>query len=976
MIRPIFSLLILMLSASFAHAGSSYYPLRPVDAQAVYVLPEQFGVSGDGVADDTAGIQKAIDHLQEKNRQGVVFLPAGRYRITHTIHIWPGVRVIGYGSTRPVLVLGVNTPGFQGDGTNMVMFTGNRPPAVQTDHGMETPEAKISDGTPGTFYSALSNVDFEIQDGNPGAIGVRGRYAQHCYLAHIDFHIGSGLAGIHDSGNVAEDVHFYGGKYGIWTRKPSPGWQFTVIDATFEGQRSAAILEHEAGLTLIRPQFKDVPTAVEIEPKFSDELWLKDARMENVSGPAIVISNEANAHTEINAENLICVKVPMFVQYRESGRQVAGPAGSYAVKAFSHGLHFDDIGTAPTIRDVFETAALATVPAPVRSDIAALPPMDSWVNVRELGARGDGVADDTEALRKAIAGHKALYFPAGLYLVTDTLTLRSDTILIGLHPSITRIFIADKTPAFQGIGDAVPLIETPKGGTNIVTGIGLYTNGVNPRATAALWMAGKDSMAQDVRFLGGHGTTEFPPVRGGGIYNNTHTADTNLERRWDAQYPSLWVTNGGGGTFENIWTPSTFAQAGLYVSDTATSGRVYELSSEHHVRNEVMFRRASNWEVYALQTEEERGEGGFCLPLQVEDSSNITFANFHLYRVVSMFQPFPYAMKVTNSKNIRFRNVHNYSDSKASFDSSIYDQTHDVQLRDREFAWLNISGNAPAAVKATASPVRTAAAKVTKLSGGFFNISGGAADANGNLFFVDARKQMIYRWNVAAGQLETVRDNPLDPVQLAFDKSGDLLVMSYAGTVYSFRPDAKDASVTMLKPTPIVSMPGATAVLPLNYWRPETNFLETLKTRNTYQFISPDKSTFIPVGDDFVTGKLYYGIRMHDSIRAFGLLSAPAGKPFYFSDESQEKTYVASVLPDGNLTDAKLFAEQGGEGVAVDPHGNVYLAAGPVYVYDPSGRLIDTIYTPQRPIQIVFGGKDGRTLFILSRDSLYSIATR
>ncbi len=43
----------------------------------------------------------------------------------------------------------------------------------------------------------------------------------------------------------------------------------------FEGQRSAAILEHEAGLTLIRPQFKDVPTAVEIEPKFSDELWLK-----------------------------------------------------------------------------------------------------------------------------------------------------------------------------------------------------------------------------------------------------------------------------------------------------------------------------------------------------------------------------------------------------------------------------------------------------------------------------------------------------------------------------------------------------------------------------------------------------------------------------------------------------------------------------------------------------------------------------
>ena len=91
------------------------------------------------------------------------------------------------------------------------------------------------DAGPGTFYSAMSNIDLEIGDGNPGAVGVRAHYAQHCFLAHMDFHIGSGLAGIHEGGNVAEDVHFYGGQYGIWTRTPSPGWQFTLVDATFEG---------------------------------------------------------------------------------------------------------------------------------------------------------------------------------------------------------------------------------------------------------------------------------------------------------------------------------------------------------------------------------------------------------------------------------------------------------------------------------------------------------------------------------------------------------------------------------------------------------------------------------------------------------------------------------------------------------------------------------------------------------------------
>ena len=103
----------------------------------------------------------------------------------------------------------------------------------------------------------MSNIDLEIKDGNAGAVGVRAHYAQHCFLAHMDLRIGSGLAGIHEGGNVAEDVHFQGGRYGIWTRTPSPGWQFTVVDATFEGQREAAIQERAAGLTLIRPQFRN-----------------------------------------------------------------------------------------------------------------------------------------------------------------------------------------------------------------------------------------------------------------------------------------------------------------------------------------------------------------------------------------------------------------------------------------------------------------------------------------------------------------------------------------------------------------------------------------------------------------------------------------------------------------------------------------------------------------------------------------------
>ena len=75
-------------------------------------------------------------------------------------------------------------------------------------------------------------------------------------------------------------------------------------------------------------------------------------------------------------------------------------------------------------------------------------------------------------------------------------------------------------------------------------------------------------------------------------------------------------------------------------------------------------------------------------------------------------------------------------------------------------------------------------------------------DASGKLYFVDRHEQRIYGWSPAEG-LTIERDNPLDPVNLAFDKAGDLLVLSSAGpegTVYSFRPGSPDDQIAVLAP--------------------------------------------------------------------------------------------------------------------------------------------------------------------------------
>jgi sugar lactone lactonase YvrE len=828
----------------------------------------------------------------------------------------------------------------------------------------------------------------------------------------MDFQIGSGLAGLNDIGNEAEDLHFHGGRYGILTRKPSPAWQFTLIDSTFDGQREAAIRENEAGLTLVHDEFRNVPTAISIDPRYSDQLWVKDTRFENISGPAIVIGNENSRMTQINLEGIVYRQVPVFAKFRESGRQLAGIGEIYQVKVLSHGLTLPALGASGEIKTKYDAAALKTLPPATENAIRGLPPMSTWTNLRALGAKGDGATNETALIQKAIAEHRVLYVPSGRYVVSDTLRLRSDSVLIGLHPDQTQFDILDSTPGFQGPGAPRPLLEAPRGGDNIVTGIGLYTGGINTRAVGAMWMAGKDSLMDDVRFLGGHGTTGSDGKRVS-PYSANLASDPDPHRRWDGQFPSLWVTHGGGGTFANIWTPDTFAQAGLYVSDTDTPGRVYELSSEHHVRSEIKLDQVVNWELYALQTEGEREESASAPSLEISRSKNITIANYHGYRVVRSYHPVLYAIRVFESSDIRFRNIHVDSNSamalcdesgcrqytrssKVSYESCIFDETLRAEVRDREFAWLDLTGAAAPAKSRAPSRVLEPGATVEKLAGGFYNISGAAVDGSGQLYFVDNHEQRIYRWSAEKKAVSILRDNPLDPVNLIFDKAGNLIVVSSGGkgmTVYSFRPDGPEDQITVLEPETSAERPGMTTILPVNYWvngdfsntfstatyeyvSLDQLFAKVVSTRKPYQYVSPDRTLFIPGEDALIQGPPYFGYKFGYILQASGLVKGVPGKTFYVTNESEQRTYSGNVNSDGTLSGLRPFAEQGGESLAEDSHGNVYLAAGQVFVYDSSGKPIETIAVPERPLDLIFGGKDQRTLYILTQSSLYAVRTR
>jgi hypothetical protein len=991
------ALVLAPLPALAATPTVSVYRVMPDDPQAVVVA----GV-GDGVADDTAAIQAAIDTVAARGHGGIVFLKSGRYRISRTLLVRSAVRIFGVGRTRPVIVLGDNAPGYDAGIAAMVSFTGEdqyRVSKVPVPPPTTVPfDPTVFDATSSTFYSALSNVDFAIGEGNAGAVAVRFRVAQHGFLRHVRFDIGSGFAGIYQAGNECEDLEFRGGRYGIVTEKTSPAWQFTLIDSDFEGQRDAAIREHEVDLTLVNVAIRDTPVGIEIDRGYSDSLWGKNVRFERVRDAGIVISSEKSVFTQIGFDNAIGIDTPVFARFRESGRTVAGRGSRYRVRDFGYGLALPGLGQIGEYRTDVDMAPLASAPARAAPAIRALPPVEQWANVHDLGVKGDDATDDTAALQRAIDTHRVLYFPIGRYRVTSTLRLRPDSVLIALHPSLTHLYLPDETPAFAGVGSAKALIESAKGGNAILSGLGLWTGGVNPRATAITWRAGEASMVNDVKIQGGGGTvlTKGSPIGFG-----------DPRARFDGQHPSIWVTDGGGGTFAAVWSPNTLASAGFYVSNTKTPGHVYELSAEHHYRHEIVLDHVENWEFLAPQTEQEVADGVNAVSTEMRHSRNILFANYHGYRVTRTAKPMDAAVKLYESGDIRFRNVHVNAESafascddkgcgtyvrasKYPFENAILDVTRQQEVREREFARLDVP---PAPAVAAAQSQIPVTPGVEKLADGFYSIAGGAVDAAGKLYFIDRFFQRIHGWSKTDG-LSIVADAPLDPVNLAVDKSGHLLVLSSAGrdgTVYSLDP-ADPAAITVIAPTPAIDRRGATTILPINIWA-NGEFADRIDPR-TYQYptmadlftrlvgqpkpmeyVSPDKSLVLPAFRVWNQGPDdHRGWRWSDTLDTYGFTGAKPGQRIVLTNASEDRTYSGLVGEQGTLTDLHVVADRGGESVARDAAGNLYVANGQVFVYTPDGKLLRRIDVPERPLQLLIGGPDQRTLYILAHHALYGMA--
>lgn len=258
-------------------------------------------------------------------------------------------------------------------------------------------------------------------------------------------------------------------------------------------------------------------------------------------------------------------------------------------------------------------------------------------------------------------------------------------------------------------------------------------------------------------------------------------------------------------------------------------------------------------------------------------------------------------------------------------------------------------------------------ATVVKLADGFVFTEGPAVAPDGNVFFSDVRGNTIYKWTVGEG-LSTFRENSGNSNGLFFDSEGNLL-----------------ACETVNRRVTRIAMDGSFSIVADAYEGKALNSPNDIWTNASggIYFSDPRFGSQVGVEQD---GNFVFHVppdgspirRVVDDLPApNGVLGTADGTRLYIADHGpgtgSDNTYVYDIQPDGSLTNGRVFAPEGSDGMTLDEHGNVYLTVNGVEVYSPDGNKIGTIEVPERPSNVVFGGTDRQTLFITARTGFYSL---
>jgi sugar lactone lactonase YvrE len=351
-----------------------------------------------------------------------------------------------------------------------------------------------------------------------------------------------------------------------------------------------------------------------------------------------------------------------------------------------------------------------------------------------------------------------------------------------------------------------------------------------------------------------------------------------------------------------------------------------------------------------------------------------------MYRVSRTTLPKTYGVIVRNSDNIRFENMKVFSQTRLAFDNAVLDEDSGVAVRSQFFTHFVVRKGMKAPTTAAALPaVFDKNASLEKLASGFSNASGLTADDAGHVFFTDAAKRAICRWNDADRRAEQIASTEGQPMVMGFVNPSTLLIVVYEKAVYSLNVAESDATPQVVAET-AEKAPDTELLLPVGLHN-MLSILKDLMERRDYVYRRGSNTAVISVVENAPRGYFYApgtrtaifaGGTWRPILQSSNLAAFSPGASRYVTSEDDGKTYRVKLGSDEKLT-TSIFVERGGTSVIEDAAGNVYLAGDQVYIYSREGKQIGVLEISERPGSLAFGGPDKRTLFIGARSSLYSI---
>ncbi len=533
----------------------------------VDVTAKPFSADPMGKKDSTKSLQQAVKFASD--HQMATFFPSGTYLISDTIECVQDYRDVGDGRVlhackfpcvligsrkgqRPKIVLAPNSLGYQDPSKLKYVIHFYARMDKDLDESPLQPNLSMN--------QMLINIDVTIGQGNPGAVAVRHRCAegsglQDCTIDATHGH--TGLEGGAGSGGSFAAVSIIGGTIGmdLTETQPAP----TISGVTLINQTERAILYGgRQSLSAVGVKIVSEAKGPIIEgrpywlgPHFGQialvdcEIICEHPNSTSISSKSSLYLKNVYIHGAVTAvagkgETGIPGSRKGWIHVREYAKGVS-PKKWEGIQ-FEAPVFINGIREEKTVKDF----QLGTPPSPDfqsrhlwKEDEFPHFESDKALNVKRppYSAKGDGKADDTEAIQRAINQNEIVFLPKGYYRVTKTLQLKPNTKLIGIAKHLSVLLVTHAEGDFSHPSVPRPIVQSAaeKNADTILAFLEIFVP-VKPTGAFALdWRSGGNSIIRDVNF-------SYGVLRD----------DMRKKIKYQKSFPLVTVTQTGGGKWYNF----------------------------------------------------------------------------------------------------------------------------------------------------------------------------------------------------------------------------------------------------------------------------------------------------------------------------------------------------------------------------------------------------------------------------------------